>query len=149
MRQLLRMTYYHNSNALKFEVKQRQSQALSILQNFDEPFIIYADHLLKRTCSAVTIQKTWRRYISNKHQPATIYQKMKKNRAALHIQRFFRQTIYRHRQNFSKRLARDLSQLKTQILIYPINFYLNLAEIFGSRPQSILFKQLRITRQGK
>ena len=74
---------------------------------------------------------------------------MKKNRAALHIQHFFRNTIYRHRQNFSKHIARDLAQLRSQTIIYPMAFYLNIADIFGPRPQSILFKQIKLTRQGK
>ena len=55
---------------------------------------------------------------------------MKKNRAALHIQRFFRNTIYRHRQLFSKKLIRDLGKLKTLTLIYPLSFYMSLNKIF-------------------
>jgi hypothetical protein len=51
---------------------------LSLLENFEEPFIIYADKILKRTVAAVAIQKSWRRFISNKNQSESIYQKMKK-----------------------------------------------------------------------
>lgn len=74
----------------------------------------------------MTIQKSWRRYISNKNQAESIYRKMKKNRAALHIQRFFRDSIYTNRLHFHKKLARDLGQLKTTTIIYPLSFYMNL-----------------------
>ena len=74
---------------------------------------------------------------------------MKKNRAALHIQRFFRNIIYRHRQLFSKKIIRDLSILKTYTLIYPLSFYMNIDEIFSSKSKSILFKNIKITRSGK
>ena len=126
MRHLMRMIYYHNAKAVKFEVRMQRNEAMSILENFDEPFIIYADNIVKRTCAAVTIQKTWRRYISNKNQAESIYHKMRKNRAALHIQRFFRDLIYQHRQNYSKKLTKDLSLLKSKSIIYPLSFYMNL-----------------------
>ena len=74
---------------------------------------------------------------------------MKKNRAALHIQRFFRGTIYRHRQLFSKKITADLSVLKTNTIIYPLSFYMSLNEIFKDKPQSILFKDIKITRNGR
>ena len=122
---------------------------MSILENYEEPFIFYVDKVINRTCAAVTIQKTWRRYISNKRQKESIYMKMKKNRAALHIQRFFRNTIYRHRQLFSKKLTRDLAVLKTNVLIYPLSFYMALNEIFPLKPTSVLFKDIRISRSGK
>ncbi len=121
---------------------------MSLLQNFDEPFIFYIDNVLKRTCAAVTIQKCWRRYISNKNQPESIYHKMRKNRAALHIQRFFRDSVYRHRTHFSKKLAKDLSELKTNIIVYPLTFYLSLQEIFKTRFKSSLFNIRRLTRNG-
>ena len=119
---------------------------MSILENYNEPFIFYVDKVINRTCAAVTIQKTWRRYISNKHQKQSIYQKMKKNRAALHIQRFFRDSIYRHRQLFSKKIIRDLSVLKSYTLIYPLSFYMNIEQIFKGKPQSILFKNIKLSR---
>lgn len=73
---------------------------------------------------------------------------MRKNRAALHIQRFFRDSVYRHRTHFSKKLAKDLSELKTNIIIYPLTFYLSLQEIFKTRFKSSLFNIRRLTRNG-
>lgn len=74
---------------------------------------------------------------------------MKNNRAVLHIQRFFRDIIYRHRQNFSKRIARDLASLRSQTIIYPMSFYINIHDILGTKPKSILFKHIKFTRQGR
>ena len=144
MRQLTRMVYYHNCRALVFPVAQQQP-----LHNYEEPLIVYVDRVLRRTCAAVTIQKTWRRYTSNKTQAQSIHHKMKKNRAVLHIQRFFRNSIHRHRHSFSKQLASQLAQLHTPTLLYPLSLYIHLQALLAPRPQSVLFKQLRLTRQGQ
>jgi hypothetical protein len=113
MKHLLRMIYYHNSKALTFEVKNKKSEMLSLLESYEEPFMIYVDKVMKRNAAAVLIQKTWRRFISNKNQKESIYTKMKKNRAALHIQRFFRDCIFKHRQYFQKKLYSDLAIMKS------------------------------------
>lgn len=93
---------------------------LSLLESYEEPFIFYVESLLRRTCAAVAIQKTWRRFLSNKHQAESIYFKMKKNRAALHIQHFYRENIYRHRTYFTNKLYNDLALLSTETIIYPL-----------------------------
>jgi hypothetical protein len=41
---------------------------LSLLENYEEPMILYVEKVLRRTCAAVTIQKTWRKYTSNRAQ---------------------------------------------------------------------------------
>jgi hypothetical protein len=41
---------------------------MSLLENYEEPFVIYADFFMKRTAAAVRIQQNWRRFISNKKQ---------------------------------------------------------------------------------
>lgn len=121
---------------------------LSLLENYEEPFIMYVDKIVARTVAAVAIQKSWRRFLSNKNQVESIYQKMKKNRAALHIQRFFRDITYRHRFNFHKKLAHDLRYC-TDTLIYPLSFYLELSKLDKPHPKSFLYNRLRLTRNGK
>ena len=102
IRQLIRLIYYHNSQALKFERKDKKSEMLALMHNYDEPFMIYVDVVLRRTAAAVLIQKTWRRHVSNRSQPESIYHKINQNRAALHIQKFCRNYRYFHRQRFNK-----------------------------------------------
>lgn len=45
---------------------------------------------------------------------------MKKNRAALHIQYFYRQNIYKHRIYFTNKLYNDLNLIKNTTIIYPL-----------------------------
>ena len=73
---------------------------------------------------------------------------MKKNRAALHIQRFIRNSHYRHRQYFSKKITYDLGLLKTPTILYPLSLYLNLSMLVKDKVGLKLFKNLKITRAG-
>lgn len=73
---------------------------------------------------------------------------MKKNRAALHIQYFIRNSLYRHRQYFSKRIMHDLAMLKTPTILYPLSLYLNLTILVKDKIGLKLFKNLKITRSG-
>jgi hypothetical protein len=141
------MIYYHNTKSLKFDVKTKKSEMLSLLENYDEPFIFYVDSILKRTCAAVAIQKTWRRFISNKNQKESIYSKMKKNRAALHIQHFYRKLIYKHRSYFTNKLYNDLALLKTATIIYPLEFYLDITLIYNTFYRGKLFKNIKLTKK--
>jgi hypothetical protein len=102
---------------------------------------------MRRTSAAVAIQKTWRRYISNKNQKESIYMKMKKNRAALHIQYFFRQTVFRHRSYFSKKLYNDLAFINTSTIIYPLELYLNLPFIYNKHNRGNLYSKIKITKK--
>lgn len=147
MKQLLRMIYYHNVQAVKFEVRKKRSEMLSLLENYEEPMILYVEKVLRRTCAAVTIQKTWRRYTSNRAQKQSIYFQMKQNRAALHIQHFWRNCTYRHRSHFNKLLSRDLALLAAPTLLYPLELYLACARIYNSNHRGSLFADTKLTRQ--
>jgi hypothetical protein len=103
--------------------------------------------VLRRTSAAVAIQKTWRRYISNKNQKESIYMKMKKNRAALHIQYFFRQSIFKHRSYFSKKLYNDLAFINSSTIIYSLELYLNLPLIYNKNFRGSLYSQIKITKK--
>ena len=108
--------------------------------------MIYVDNVVKRTAAAVLIQKTWRRYVSNKSQPESIHHKINQNRAALHIQKFYRNHRYFHRLRFNKAIHQNLAFLNTCTIMYPISLYLHLDTIDRQRNRNRLFKQLRISR---
>lgn len=146
MRHLIRLIYYHNCKALKFEVKSKKSQMLALMRNYDQPLMFYVDEVIKRTAAAVLIQKTWRRYVSNKSQPESIYNKINQNRAALHIQKFYRNYRYFHRLRFNKVIHQNLAFLNTCTILYPISLYLHLDTIDKQKNRNPLFKKLRISR---
>ena len=146
MRYLLIFIYYHNTKALKINRTVKKSEMLSLFQNYEEPFIIYVEKILKKTCAAVLIQKTWRIYSSNKHQKERIYFKMQKNRAALHIQYFFRNCVYKHRHHFSNKLNRDLSIIKSNTIIYPLQLYMNFKVLYNQQYKGRLYNNLKLIR---
>lgn len=149
MKQLIRLVYYHNSKALKFQVKNTKSQMLALMRNYDQPLMIYVDEVVKRTAAAVLIQKTWRRYVSNKSQPESIYHKINQNRAALHIQRFYRNYRYFHRLRFNKAIHQNLAFLNTSTVLYPLCLYLQMDTLEKQRNRNRLFKQLRVSRSSQ
>lgn len=64
---VLRYIYYHNSKSIKFEKLTQKNDMQSLLENYDEPFLIYADKILERTAAAVRIQQNWRKYLISKN----------------------------------------------------------------------------------
>lgn len=72
---------------------------------------------------------------------------MKKNRAALHIQYFFRQTVFKHRNYFSKKLYNDLAFVNANTIIYPLELYLNLPLIYNKNHRGNLFSKIKITKK--
>lgn len=64
---VLRYVYYHNSKSIKFEKLAQKNDMQSLLENYDEPFLIYADNILERTAAAVRIQQNWRKYLVSKN----------------------------------------------------------------------------------
>lgn len=96
----------------------------SLLQNYDEPFMIYADCLLERTAAAVRIQQNWRKYVVQKSSKQSIYVKMKKTRAVLRIQRFWRDNVFYHRLSFQKNIAYQLKVFNTNSFMIPSELYL-------------------------
>ena len=72
---------------------------------------------------------------------------MKKNRAALHIQHFYRDCIYKHRSYFTNKLYNDLAFIKSATILYPLQFYLNITLIYDSSHRGKLFKGIRLTKK--
>ena len=110
---------------MKLEKKIEKDEMASLLENYDEPFIFYVDDILERSSAAVKIQQNWRKYISNKKQKQSIFYQMKKTRALLKVQRFFRDRIFYHRIAFQKNFPLQLKLFNTS------SFYLH-KEIYKS-----------------
>jgi hypothetical protein len=72
---------------------------------------------------------------------------MKQNRAALHIQHFWRNSSYRHRSHFNKLLFRDLALLSSPTILYPLELYLSCSRIYNSHQRGCLFTETKLTRQ--
>lgn len=72
---------------------------------------------------------------------------MKKNRAALHIQHFYRDCVFRHRSFFTNKLYNDLAFLKSTCIIYPLEFYLNITTIYNSSKRGKLFQNVKLTQK--
>ena len=102
MKMLIRYIYYHNTKTNVLEKKVQKNDMQSLLENYDEPFMIYTDNLLDRTAAAVRIQQNWRKFLARKNQQTSIYEEMKKTRAILRIQRFWRDRVFYHRFSFQK-----------------------------------------------
>lgn len=124
MKMLIRYIYYHNSKSCKFEKKLNKNDMQSLLENYDEPFMIYADCLLERTAAAVRIQQNWRKYVVQKSSKESIYVKMKKTRAVLRIQRFWRDNVFYHRLSFQKNISYQLKLFNTNSFMMPCQLYL-------------------------
>lgn len=92
---------------------------MSLLESYEENVSIYTEKLLERTTAAVKIQQQWRRYVNNKKQVETIYEKLKRNRAARLIQRFVRSCRFFHRLSFNRNLQQDLKSYHTTDLLLP------------------------------
>ena len=113
------MIYYHNTKSLKFEKIIERSEMMSLLENYHENVAVYTEKLLERTTAAVKIQQQWRRFINTKRQNQSIYEILKKNRAARLIQKFVRSRVFYHRLTFQKNLSLDLSYFNEKELIIP------------------------------
>ena len=119
------------------------------MRNYEQPLMIYVDEVMKRTAAAVLIQKTWRRYVSNKSQPQSIYKKINQNRAALHIQKFYRNYRYFHRLRFNKLIHQNLAFLNTSTILYPLLLYLHMEALDKQKHRNKLFKYLRFSRSSQ
>lgn len=115
---LLRYIYYHNSKTYKFSKKLIKNDMQSLLENYNEPFMIYADCILERTAAAVRIQQNWRKYMVNKNSES-IYTKMKKTRAAYRIQRFWRDRVFYHRLSFQRSISYQLKLFNSNSFLIP------------------------------
>lgn len=91
----------------------------SLLENYDEPFMIYVENILQRTAAAVRIQQNWRKYMTNKRSEESIYVKMKKTRAALRIQRFWRDRIFYHRLSYQRNIAYHIKLFNLNSFMIP------------------------------
>lgn len=64
---VLRYIYYHNTKTCKFEKKLNKNDMQSLLENYNESFLFYADNILERTAAAVRIQQNWRKYLVHRN----------------------------------------------------------------------------------
>lgn len=115
----LRLVYYHNTNSITLE--QRKSDlpsGFNFLNPFSNQLIFYFDKQLERTTAAITIQKTWKRYWSSRTS-TEIIQEIKRNRAAVLLQHFYRGLEFKHRSNFNKEICKHLQLFdSSEILIH-------------------------------
>lgn len=92
--------------------------------------MIYAEPLLKRTAAAVRIQQKWRKYLVVRNSKEPIYTKMKKTRAVLRIQYFWRNNNFYHRQCFNKNIYNDLKCWEGIAFYLPCSMYMQIQELF-------------------
>ena len=111
----------------------------SLLENYEEPFLFYVDDILERSAAAVRIQQNWRKYLNNKKQKESIYEKMKKTRAILKIQRFFRDRVFYHRLAFQKNLSNQIKLFKSNHFYLHENIYNNILALTAQEKKISLY----------
>ena len=113
-----------------------------MLENYDEPFLIYTDNLLDRTAAAVRIQQNWRKFLVRKNQQTSIYEEMKKTRAILRIQRFWRDRVFYHRFSFQKAMNQELKLYISNSILLKKEIYMKINDLMEQSDKIPLFKTL-------
>ena len=141
-RMLIRYIFYHNTKTYKLDKKVEKDEMASLLENYEEPFITYIDDVLERSSAAVRIQQNWRRYFNNKKQKESIYEKMKKTRAAMRIQRFYRDRIFYHRLSFQRNLSNQINLFKSNSFYLHKSIYHNILDLTSQLKKISLYQGL-------
>ena len=116
----------------------------SLLQNYEEPFIIYTENILRRTAAAVRIQQNWRKFLIRKNQTFSIYEEMKKTRAILRIQRFWRDRVFYHRLSFQNSMTHELKLFQSNSILLRKQVYMKVNDIISTHKKMPLYKKLAI-----
>lgn len=144
MKMLIRYIYYHNTKTVTFQKKTSKNDMQSLLENYEEPFMIYVENVMERTAAAVRIQQNWRKYLERKHQTAPIYDEMKKTRAILRIQRFCRDRVFYHRLSFQKSMVHELKLFQSNSFLLPHRLYRIINFIISPKNKTPLYSNLSL-----